>query len=148
MKKLISMVMCVSLSVAVAKDLNIKELENMYYTMGYEACKKDMQKEVKKAYLEGYKQGLKDAKKYLENYLMKILSYEVGKYMVKKKLITYPQVLEVVKDGEAKLIIIPPHVEDIKSLEEVLNEGKIFPIYIIKNGDIKLSNINKAELEK
>lgn len=90
------------------------EAEDFFYKRGYDAG-------FSAGYDEGVKQAFKEAKKILIKYQNDIRAYELGKYLVANKNLTYPQVWqETMSDGSVKLSITQSRIT------KQLNIGDIF----------------------
>lgn len=100
--------------------------EAFFYNSGY---KKGYEIGKKQGYVEGYRKAIEDVKNILEAYRVDIRSLEAGKFLYKKKLITYPRVFRL-KDGDGYRIVVKGcRIEDIRSLDDIFTqEGLEIPI--------------------
>ena len=83
--------------------------EDFFYKRGYE-----------NGYANGYQRGVEEAfieaKAMLSKYADSLRAYELGKYLIKKQNLTYPQVWqEVGQDGLVKLRVMPSEI--VKELD-------------------------------
>jgi hypothetical protein len=112
-------------------NMNINEIGNFYYKQGYSQG-------YKSGYEAGYRDALNFAKEKLNEYLLKIRAYEAGKYLIKSKKITYPQIFYVkLPDDSIKVVIKNSKIEKEISPEDI--------IYIPKLKNETFNNIKKTD---
>ncbi len=123
MKKTIFLISAFSIfTVSFAQeDINIK---NFYYELGKKEALKQIEKIKKEYYQKGYQEALKEVKRNLEKYVKYIEAIERGKYMIKNKMITYPQVYVIYQNNTAYIKILPPKVEKMYNIDEII-KGEI-----------------------
>lgn len=95
--------------------------EDFFYNRGYEL-----------GYTAGYEKGVaeafKEAKKVLERYKDNLYSYELGKYLIKTKKLTYPQVWqEKTDDNRVILKVMPSIVEKELDIDDLFNKFAVIP---------------------
>ena len=100
--------------------------EEFYYQMGYEKAKKIY-----------YEKGLRDAfkiiKKRLEAYKKDLQALEVGKYLYKNQLVTFPRVYRLMKDdGTVEIKVLGCRIEDLRNIDKILTEGINIPTFTEK----------------
>jgi len=120
--------------------LHAGESEDFYYDRGYENG-------YQKGLLKGQEEAFNDAKEILSAYKDRIKAYEIGKYLIKSKKLTAPQVFqELDSEGSMKIIVIPSKIEKELSIENIFEEFKDIPTLKI-NQKTKLSD-NKEDLNE
>jgi len=117
MKKTILLCLFAGLSLYAKENLN--GLANFYYKQGYQAGYKE-------GYEKGYQDALNYAKEKLKEYALKIKSYEAGKYLIKEKKITYPQIFYLkMPDNSIKIVIRNSQIENEISADDILYIPKL-----------------------
>jgi len=107
---------------------NLNELANFYYKQGYQSGYKD-------GYEKGYAQALNYAKQKIKEYALKIKAYEAGKYLIKEKRITYPEIFYLKNpDNSIKIVIKNSKIEKEIGADDIL--------YIPQLNGNDLHNIN------
>ena len=107
---------------------NLNELADFYYKEGY-------QNGYKNGYEKGYAKALNYAKEKLKEYALKIKAYEAGKYLIKEKKITYPEIFYLKNpDNSIKIIIKNSEIEKEIGADDIL--------YIPQLNKKNLENIN------
>ena len=97
-----------------ASQDNVKELEKFFYNKGYQDAKNSF-------YEKGYKDALRFAEDKLKEYRAKINALEQGKYLLKNKKITYPEVYQLTdKNGNIKVVVGGCKIEKPLTSSEIL----------------------------
>lgn len=139
MKKIIIFFIVVVSFVHAEKKVDFKELQNFYYTQGYNVCMAKV-----------YDKALENAKKALEAKLVKYkqqqLAYEASKYLMKEGKITYPETIKVPDDnGNFKYIIIPSKITGKLTIKDIWKIPTVYDYHdkrINNNDDGEESTIN------
>jgi hypothetical protein len=98
------------------------ETEEFFYKRGFEA-----------GYNQGFEAGaqkaMEEAKITLAKYKDTIKAYEIGKYLVKTKKLTYPQVWQE-KDakGGVKISVLSSSIEDELNIDAIFDKFGTFPL--------------------
>jgi len=93
---------------------NMKELETFFYNKGYNDAKN-------KFYEKGYRDGLMFAEAKIKEYRAKIKALEQGKYLLKNKKITYPEVYQFTdKNGNIKVVVGGCKIEKPLTPQEIV----------------------------
>ena len=129
MKKMI--IIPLLLTIAFAKAEDIKDIKKFYYELGKQEALKEIEKVKEEAYKKGFEDGIKYAKRILKRWAKRIYEYELGKYMIKEKLITYPRVYSIIKNNRVYYVVEPPKEEELKNVDKLLEKN----IYIPKEED-------------
>lgn len=92
--------------------------EKFYYDRGFENG-------WNQGYDLGIQKGIEIAKKVVEKYKDRIRAYEIGKYLIEEKKITYPQIYQIQdpSSGALTIQVTPSHIE------QELNIDQIFDIF-------------------
>lgn len=98
------------------------EAEDFFYKRGYEA-----------GYNQGYEAGIakamEAAKDSIAKYKETIRAYEIGKYLIKTKRITYPQVWqERDSRGGLKITVLPSEIKEELDIDAIFNLYGSFPV--------------------
>lgn len=97
------------------------EAEEFFYQRGYNNG-------YNSGYDEGVKRGIEIAKETLKRYKANIQSYEVGKYLIESKRLTYPQVWQELNEDGVRLVVTSSKIERELSIDDLFNEfGKDIP---------------------
>lgn len=117
MKKIIFMsIICIlNSSVAFAT-------ESFFYKRGYEQG-------FNTGFDEGVTAGLKAAREALQKYKNDIDSYEVGKYLIASRKLTYPSVWQEIDNntGSVTLRVLPSRIEGILDIDDLLSRYTNIP---------------------
>ena len=123
MKKITLSLLCLS-SLLLADNTNfnsknLNSLANFYYKQGYQTGYKE-------GYEKGYQEALNYAKQKLQEYALKIKAYEAGKYLIKTKKITYPQIFYLRNpDNSIKIIIKNSQIKNEIGADDILYLPKL-----------------------
>ena len=95
--------------------------EDFFYQKGYENG-------FNKGYELGIKQAFAEAKNVLQKYKADLRAYEIGKYLISTKKLTYPQVWqEVDNSGLIKLRVTPSKLERELNIDELFTKFAVIP---------------------
>ncbi len=117
------------------------EAEDFFYKRGYEA-----------GYNQGYEAGVAKAMEEAKNILVKykdtIKSYEIGKYLIKTKRITYPQVWqERDSKGSVRITVLPSEIKEELDIDAIFDLYGSFPLKDLdKNFEINDTSRNSVYL--
>jgi len=92
-------------SAITAASLPAAEAEQFFYERGFENG-------YKAGYERGVKEGIKIAKQVLLRWRDSIRAYEAGKYLVRSKALTYPQVWQTRDENGVRLVVTPAKIEN------------------------------------
>lgn len=135
----------ISLLVIVTSFVFAGDSEDFYYERGLEAG-------FQRGLIKGQEIAFNDAKKILEAYKNRIRAYELGKYLIEKKMLTAPEVYQQVdKDGSIKFVVLPSKIVKQLDIESIFAEFKELPTLqsnMLKNKKSKLDvdSINSVHL--
>lgn len=120
--KLKSLVFAMLMSmVSVNADSNQTSTEDFFYQRGYEAG-------FNNGFEIGVQKALEESRKMLALYANEIQAYEIGKYLIKSKNLTYPQVWqEQQTDGSVKIRIMPSKLEKQLNIDEIFAKFGTIP---------------------
>lgn len=137
MRKILFLISFVFLSTIFAAN----EAEDFFYKRGYEAG-------YNKGYEAGVAKAMEAAKETLTNYKDTIKSYEIGKYLIKTKRITYPQVWqERDEKGSLKITVLPSEIKEELDIDAIFNLYGSFPLKDSEaNFDVEDSSRNSVYL--
>ncbi len=122
MKKQIVQCLIASAVFASATPVFAGEAEEFFYQRGYNNG-------YNSGYDEGVKRGVEIAKETLKRYKANIEAYEVGKYLIESKRLTYPQVWQELNDNGVKLVVTPSKIEKELNIDALFDEfGRNIPI--------------------
>lgn len=118
MKKFLFLITFVFLSTIFAAN----EAEDFFYKRGYEA-----------GYNQGYEAGVAKAMQEAKNVIIKykdsIKAYEIGKYLIKTKRVTYPQVWqERDSAGGVKITVLPSEIKEELDIDAIFDLYGSFPL--------------------
>ncbi|MDR1285369.1 MAG: hypothetical protein LBJ88_04125 [Campylobacteraceae bacterium] len=102
-------------AVFVAAAFSANEAEEFFYKRGFEAG-------YNQGFEAGVKKAMEEAKLTLANYRDTIKSYEIGKYLIRSKRLTYPQVWQE-KDskGGIKITVLSSEIEDELDIDAIFD---------------------------
>lgn len=105
-----------------------------------EAVRFEYEQKLKQVESEAYRRGWEDAMAYVRERLEALkkdfYALEVGKYLVRKGLITAPRVYKYInEDGETVIKVLGCRIEDVRQLSQIFEEG----IYIPQCSEIRSS---------
>ncbi|TEY00717.1 hypothetical protein [Campylobacter sp. US33a] len=96
--------------------------EDFFYQRGFESG-------YNKGFEQGVKRAFEEAKNVLEKYKDQLTAYEVGKYLVTTRYLTYPEVWqERSEDGTFKLRILPSKIERPINIDELFTKFSTLPL--------------------
>lgn len=102
-------------------NTNQTSTEDFFYQRGYEAG-------FNNGFEIGVQKALQEAKTMLSKYNDVLQSYEIGKYLIKSKNLTYPQVWqERQSDGTLKIRVIPSKIEKQINIDELFAKFMTIP---------------------
>lgn len=117
-----SLITTLLLLLAINSAFAKNEAEDFFYKRGYDAG-------FSAGYDEGVKQAFKEAKKILVKYQNDIRAYELGKYLVANKNLTYPQVWqETMSDGSVKLSITQSRISKQLNIADIFTKFGTLPV--------------------
>ena len=112
-----------ALAIIAAVNLYAGDAEDFFNKRGYE-------KGYEKGYKKGIEKGLEIAKKVLKNYKENIRAYEIGKYLIERRYLTYPQVWQVREGNSVRLVVTPARIEKELNIDELFDRfGSDIPEY-------------------
>lgn len=116
------------------------ESEKFFYNRGYEKGFND-------GYESGVAKGLAIAKNVVAKYKDRIKAYEVGKYLIQEKYLTYPQVWQMIdNDGNVVLSVTPSKIEKELNIDDIFAEFAEIPKKDYKAGSLEQSLNNSVVL--
>ncbi|EAJ2975630.1 hypothetical protein I7007_001285 [Campylobacter jejuni] len=96
--------------------------EDFFYQRGYENG-------YNKGFEAGVKKAFEEAKNVLVKYKEQLTAYEVGKYLITSRYLTYPEVWqEKTEDGAFKLRVTPSKIERPLDVDELFTKFSNIPI--------------------
>ncbi|EJF7467922.1 hypothetical protein M8548_001309 [Campylobacter coli] len=96
--------------------------EDFFYQRGYENG-------YNKGFEAGVKKAFEEAKNVLVKYKEQLTAYEVGKYLITSRYLTYPEVWqEKTEDGTFKLRVTPSKIERPLDVDELFTKFSNIPI--------------------
>lgn len=109
------------------------DTNDFFFNRGYE-----------KGYNEGFEAGSKaafqEAKKILNNYQNNIKAYEIGKYLIKRKKLTYPQIWQNMTESGMKIIVLPSKIENELDISDIFTKFGDIPTYFKEINEPKDEN--------
>lgn len=119
--KLKYLLIAMLLAVSANADTNQTSTEDFFYQRGYEAG-------FNNGFEIGVQKALEEARTMLSKYNDVLQSYEIGKYLIKSKNLTYPQVWqERQADGTLKIRVIPSKIERQINIDELFAKFMTIP---------------------
>lgn len=95
---------------------NSTSTEDFFHKRGYEVG-------YSSGFEEGVRKAMDEAKKMINLYSNELKAYEIGKYLIKTKNLTYPQVWQEVDDsGAIKIRIMPSKIEKEINIDELFKK--------------------------
>lgn len=116
------------------------EAEKFFYERGYENG-------WNKGYDLGIQKGIEIAKRVVEKYKDNIKAFEIGKYLIEEKRLTYPQIYQIIdpKSGTLSFEITPSRIENELSIDDIFAKFGTLPTGEQKQEEL-LSNLNNSVL--
>lgn len=119
--------------------------EDFFYNKGYDNG-------YNAGYERGAKEGMKEAKNILKRYANELRAYEVGKYLVQSKKLTYPQVYQQQNsNGTFSLVVTPSRIEKELNIDELFTKFSTLPEKIVDNDvltELSINERNSVHLSK
>ena len=101
--------------------------EDFFYSKGYDNG-------YNAGYERGVKAGMKEAKNILKRYANELRAYEVGRYLVQSKNLTYPQVYQQQNaNGTFSLVVTPSRIEKELNIDALFAKFSTLPEKIVDN---------------
>ena len=131
LKLTLCLTLCVTMGMA-------DEAEKFFYERGFENG-------WNQGFDAGVNKGIEIAKKVVEKYKNRVRAFEVGKYLIEEKHLTYPQIYQVLneKDGMVTFQILPSRMEKELNIDDIFAQFGELP-----NGEEKkemlLSDLNNS----
>ena len=116
------------------KEYDTEHIKQFYFNKG-------LREGAEKAYASGYKDGLLFAKKQMRLWATKIKANESGKYL--KKKITNPEIYQIKKGNEIKIIVRGCRIEKPLTPDEIIDLPH-YPIDANGNSSFSYYNIDES----
>lgn len=116
------------------------EAEKFFYERGYENG-------WNKGYDLGIQKGIEIAKKVIEKYKDNIKAFEIGKYLIEEKKLTYPQIYQIIdpKSGVLSFEITPSRIESELNIDDIFAKFGNLPTGEQKQQELS-NNLNNSVL--
>lgn len=94
--------------------------EDFFYQRGLEVG-------YNKGFDDGVRMAFEESKKVLQKYKDELMSYEIGKYLIVSKYLTYPEVWQEMDDGVVRLRVLPSKIEKPLDVDELFTKFAVIP---------------------
>ena len=119
-----------------AKDSS--STEDFFYQRGYENG-------IRTGYQKGVEDAFKEAKKMLARYGEQLQAYEIGKYLIKRQNLTYPQIWQQADEsGVVKLRVVPSEIQREINVDELFAKFSTIPTLTLENDEKAVATLEET----